>query len=150
MDRRLNSLTDHYIVCGYGRLGRSLVQNLTKESIKVVAIDCREEAFTNCQGDIFTVTGNPTNDEILQELNLPHAKGLAAVFGNDSDNAYVILTAKLLAPDLPIIARASTDLSASLLRKAGAETVVCPYSTGAAKMAHVVVGNSNVTVSDQS
>jgi voltage-gated potassium channel len=128
-DRMLNKISGHYIVCGAGRVGRSVIQELLRSEETVVLIDNRvERARWATDKGVITLVGDATKDEVLRQGHIETAKGLVAAIASDAENVYVALSAKVLNPQLLIAARASDDQAEEKLRRAGATTVFTPYS----------------------
>ncbi len=127
--RMLNEITGHYIVCGAGRVGRSVVDELQRSEAAVVLIDNNPDRakWASDQG-ILTLVADATKDETLKQARIDRAKGLVAAIASDAENVYVALSAKVLNPALLISARASDDQATEKLRRAGATTVFTPYS----------------------
>ncbi len=128
-DRMLKNISGHYIVCGAGRVGRSVINELLRSRASVVLIDNRvERAGWATDKGVITLVGDATKDEILRQARIETAKGLVAAISSDAENVYVTLSAKVLNPDLVIAARASDEQAEEKLRRAGAATVFTPYS----------------------
>jgi len=141
MQKKIDRLDGHFIVCGLGRMGHTICENLEEQGQPFVVIDTNEERVLSlCQSkDWPHVVGDATDDGILQLAALDRAKSLAAVLPTDADNVYVCLTARLMAPEIQIVVRASDDKAAAKMRQAGANRVVSPYRQGALKMARFMV-----------
>jgi len=139
-DRRrrlaIERLHDHYIICGYGRVGRSVGVEFREAGVPYVVIDFSADALEVAQerGDLL-IDGNGTEDEDLRAAGLERARGLVASSDSDSDNLYITLSARAARPDLVIVARASDSDAAQKLRLAGADRVVQPYSTAGKELA---------------
>jgi voltage-gated potassium channel len=128
-DRMLKDISGHYIVCGAGRVGRSVIQELLRSESTVVLIDNRvERARWATDKGVITLVGDATKDEVLRQGRVETAKGLVAAIASDAENVYVALSAKVLNPKLLIAARASDEQAEEKLRRAGATTVFTPYS----------------------
>src|SRR5215813_136989 len=128
-DRVLKNISGHYIVCGAGRVGRSVIQELLRSEETVVLIDNRvERARWATDKGVITLVGDATKDEVLRQAHIETAKGLVAAISSDAENVYVALSARVLNPRLVIAARASDDQAEEKLRRAGATTVLTPYS----------------------
>jgi voltage-gated potassium channel len=128
-NRMLRNISNHYIVCGAGRVGRSVVRELTRSGAAVVLIDDNpERAKWGSEQGILTLVADATKDETLCQARIDVAKGLVAAISSDAENVYVTLSAKVLSPQLRIAARASDDQAEEKLRRAGAATVLTPYS----------------------
>ncbi len=126
--RMLDKVSDHYIVCGSGRVGRGVIRELTRSGAKVVLIDNNEERghWAEEQG-IPVLVADASHDDTLLQAGIKRAKGLVAAIGSDAANVYVVLSARVLNPDLRIAARASDEQAEEKLRRAGAATVFTPY-----------------------
>jgi voltage-gated potassium channel len=128
-DRMLKDISGHYIVCGAGRVGRSVIQELLRSETAVVLIDNTvERARWATDKGVITMVGDATKDEVLRQARIETAKGLVAAISSDAENVYVALSAKVLNPQLVIAARASDEQAEEKLRRAGATTVFTPYS----------------------
>jgi voltage-gated potassium channel len=125
----LEKLNDHYIVCGAGRVGRSVVRELRRSGVPVVLIDTdSQRAEWGVQDGIPTLIADATQDDTLRRAGILSAKGLVAAIGNDAENVYVTLSAHVLNPNLIITARATDEQAEEKLRRAGATTVFTPYT----------------------
>jgi voltage-gated potassium channel len=138
--RAIEQLSDHYIICGYGRVGRRVAAEFREGGERYVVLDFSEDAIEAAQeaGDLF-VEGSGTEDEDLRAAGLDRARGLVASSDSDADNLYITLSARSTRPDLLIVARASDEDAAKKLRLAGADRVVQPYSTAGKEMAKLVL-----------
>jgi voltage-gated potassium channel len=129
MERELAKLSDHYIVCGAGRVGRTVARELRARGQKCVFI---ERDPNRCQWamneKIPVILGNASAEENLKAAHIERAKGFVAAVSSDAENLYIVLTARGLRPDLKIIARASEEEATSKLLRAGASQVLSPYS----------------------
>jgi voltage-gated potassium channel len=140
LDRRIDRLRNHYIVCGYGRIGRILCQTLQQKPVGLVAVEKSPDLVPVMEQDrVLFVQGEGTSEETLQRAGIARARGLVAVLGTDTDNVFLVLTARQLAPQLLIIARASREESKGKLRAAGANIVESPYETGAFRLAQRIM-----------
>jgi len=128
-DRMLKHISGHYIVCGAGRVGRSVVLELLRSHARVVLIDENPDRakWGETQG-VLTLIADASNDETLRQARIDTAAGLVAAIASDAENVYVALSAKVLNPALHVAARASDDQSEEKLRRAGATTVLTPYA----------------------
>jgi len=140
LEKKINRMKNHYIVCGYGRIGRVLCRNLKRTPLDLVVIEKNSELISAMDADgVLYISGDAADEENLIRAGIKRAKGLVAVLASDADNVFLVLTARQLDPDLLIIARASQEESKSKLRAAGANTVESPYDMGAASMAHRII-----------
>jgi len=127
--RMINNLKSHFIVCGYGRVGRSASEELKKSGVPLLVIDRNEERVERAlQAGLLAVAADSTRDEVLRDVGIDRARGLIAALATDADNTYLILTAKALNPLLPVATRVSEDESERKLRRAGADVVFAPYT----------------------
>lgn len=139
MSQSIEALRDHFIVCGSGRMGRLLCEDLASRNISFVVVDSDESIIESCvERGWRAICADVTDDETLVAVGIQHAAGLAATLGGDADNLYVVLSARLVNSDVRIVARAHDERSASKLKKAGANRVVSPYESGAAKMGQLL------------
>ena len=138
--RTIERVKDHYIICGYGRVGRRIAAEFREEGVEFVVLDFSAEALEHArEANVLFVDGSGTEDEDLREAGLGRATGLVASSDSDSDNLYITLSARAARPDLLIVARASDEDAAKKLRLAGADRVVQPYSTAGKEMAKLVL-----------
>ena len=137
--RTIDALKDHYIVCGYGRVGRRVAEELRAAGIPYVVLDFNEEAIAEAQenGELYHV-GNATEDHDLQSAGVTLARGLVAASDSDTDNLYICLSARAACPELLIVARASGEEAEKKLKLAGADRVVLPYALAGRVMANLV------------
>ncbi len=140
MDRKINRLKNHYIVCGYGRIGRVLCKRLIIEPIDLVVVESNEDLVPVIEEDnVLYVFGDAADETNLLKAGIKRAKGLVAVLATDADNVFLVLTARQINPDLNIIARAGREKSKAKLLAAGANTVESPYDKGAISMAQRII-----------
>jgi voltage-gated potassium channel len=136
MDREIGKLNDHTIVCGWGRVGRAVAEDLAGAGHDVVVVDLNPERVQNIPFP--TVVGDATLDSTLRRAGLERAGALIAALEGDAENLFVTLSARAIKPDLFIVARARQDESVPKLANAGADRVVNPQELGAARMASFV------------
>ena len=138
-ERMLRKLNEHFIICGYGRLGGSVAEELRAKAIPFVIIDNLIDNVLRARDEGFlAIKGNAADEEVLADAGLHRAKGLIAAAGNDAENVFIVLTARNLKPNLYIVARADCDESESKLRRAGAEKVVMLYRSAGKRMANLL------------
>jgi voltage-gated potassium channel len=137
LEKQINRLSGHYIVCGYGRIGRVLVRKLIRKPLDVIVIDKDEGLAPVIDEDgVFYICGDAGEEQTLIKAGIHRAAGLVAVLATDTDNVFLVLTARQLAPNIQIFARAGRDAAKSKLQAAGADYVSSPYEMGAISMAH--------------
>ncbi|TWU42657.1 potassium channel family protein [Novipirellula artificiosorum] len=136
----LHSVKNHFVVCGFGRMGRTICRHLADRSLPFVVVDRDESALADCEQQGWPcVCGDATSDHTLLEAGIERARGFAVVLDSDADNLYVVLSARLLSPGLQIIAKATDENGARKMEKAGANRVVSLFATGAATMAQLMI-----------
>ena len=140
LDKKIDRLKNHYIVCGYGRIGRVLCRNLQKTGYDLVVVEKNPDLVPVMDADgVLYVSGDAADEANLIKAGIERAKGIVAVLATDTDNVFLVLSARQLAPGLTIIARASQEGAKSKLQAAGANSVESPYEMGAASMAHRIM-----------
>jgi voltage-gated potassium channel len=139
-ERTIERMHDHYVICGYGRVGRRVAEEFRAARVAYVVLDYSEEAIEAAKehGDAF-IEGDATKDDDLAHAGLERARGLVAASDSDADNLYIVLSSRALRPELQIVARASDEDAAKKLRLAGADRVVLPYATAGRTMANLVL-----------
>jgi voltage-gated potassium channel len=147
--RKVHKIKDHYIICGFGRLGGIIARQLSHARIPLVVIENNPELIPvlESQGYPF-VAGDATREEVLLEAGIERAKGLVAVVHSDAGNVYITLTARSLNPKLYIVARGEDPASHQKLLRAGADKVESPYEMGGRKMAQTILRPTVVTFMD--
>lgn len=138
LEKKIRELKDHYIVCGYGRMGKIICRELREKNIKFVIVEKQPDMHQENK-DLLIYPGDATKDEVLKELGIEQAKGLVSVLPSDAENLFVVLSARGLNPDLFIVARAGEEGSEKKLVRAGADKVVSPYHIGGLRIAHTVL-----------
>ncbi|GAB4136881.1 MAG: potassium channel protein [Planctomycetaceae bacterium] len=144
MQKAISALENHFIVCGMGRMGETICEYLHERNKPFLVIDIDEnrlqEVCEKC-GWLF-LHGDATDDEVLKAAGVTRARSLASVLPTDSDNVYVVLSARLLSSDLKIIVRAGDEKAITKMERAGATRVISPFSTGAVKIARFMLNPS--------
>ncbi|CAN5480640.1 hypothetical protein BH18ACT1_BH18ACT1_04090 [soil metagenome] len=133
MEQRIAQLTDHVVVCGWGRVGREVAAHVSAKGKAVVVVDVDAERVATASGQ--AVLGDATDDAVLRRAGIERASVLVAALATDAANLYVTLSGRALRPDLFILARARDESSAPKLLRAGADRVVNPQRIGAQRMA---------------
>jgi voltage-gated potassium channel len=140
LTKELKKIKNHYIVCGYGRIGSIIARELNANQIPVVIIDGDaqlEERMVEI--GVPYIIADATNEDILMEAGIERAKGLVTVVHSDADNLFITMTARGLKPDLFILSRTDTEASERKLLRAGANRVVRPYLIGGLRMVHTII-----------
>lgn len=138
MRKKIDGLAQHYIVCGYGRMGSIIVKELKANNMPVVVIEKNKINLPEDEEFVY-VEGDATHDDVLKSAGIEKAKGLITVLPSDAENLYVVLSARELNPDLFIVARAIDKEAESKLKRAGADKVVSPYFIGGLRIAHTIL-----------
>lgn len=138
--RMLAELSQHFIVCGYGRVGRNVVTELQSERLPFVVIEPQGEKVAAVQeSGALAVQGDAAVEGVLRQAGIERARGLVACAKTDADNVFIVLTARSLRPDLTIVARADVEESEAKLRRAGASRVILPYHITGRRMVTMLV-----------
>ena len=127
MEREIDRLKDHYVICGAGRVGRSAARELARKPVPFVIVEVNEAKAARFSNDWLMLVGDATQEQTLRQVHIERARGLVAATTTDATNLYIVLTARSLNPNLRIIARASEEDAEKHLLKAGADSVVSPY-----------------------
>lgn len=140
MDKKINALSGHYIVCGFGRIGKIICEKLSSAKIPFVVIDKNDKHLEifNEKGYIYLV-GDATREATLISANIIEAKGLVSVVNSDSENVYIVLTAKGFNKNLFVVSRSSDEESGTKMFWAGADKVFSPYSIGGNSIANAII-----------
>ena len=140
MERTIVKLKEHFILCGYGKVGQEIARIFAEEGVPFVVIDKDRDSIADAEKDgHLYVLADATDDEVLKEAGIERARGLIVAVGNDADCIYITLSARGLRPDLFIEARASSSAAGTKLKKAGANRIIAPYSLGARRMAELAL-----------
>ena len=140
LDKKIDRLKNHYIICGYGRIGKTLCTMLKRKAVDLVVIEKDKDIIPiMVENKIFYISGDAGDETNLIKAGIRHAKGLIAVLATDTDNVFLVLTARQLNPDLYIMANASRNESKPKLLAAGANRVELPYDMGAVSMAQRII-----------
>lgn len=138
--KKIDKLSDHYIICGYGRVGQRLAEDLQAAGRSCVVVEIAEEEIAELRKEnLLYVQGNAEEDEVLTQAGIDRARGLILALPEDSSNVFVALTAREMNPDLLILARTVDHDNRSKLLNAGADKVIAPSEVGADRMAQVVL-----------
>lgn len=138
--RAMMQMKDHYIVCGFGRVGRNAAFELQSARVPFVVIDRSEQRVERATAaGMLALHADATRDESLREAGVERARGFIAALATDADNLFVILSAKTLNPRLMVVTRASEEDAEEKLRRAGADTVFSPYSIAGHRLAQALI-----------
>jgi len=138
--RMLDTISDHFIVCGYGRIGSIVASQLQRQNVPYVVVERDGERLQMAMADgALAVEADASREEVLQRVGIDRARGLIAVMGNDAENVYAVLSARVMRPDLFIVGRAETDDATIKLKRAGANRVLSPYQIGGIQIAQTAL-----------
>jgi voltage-gated potassium channel len=138
--KAIEATSDHYIICGFGRVGRQVARDLRAAGARYVVIDDLPENRELAAGvGVRFIEGEATDDEVLRAAGIMRARGVIACVDSDADNIFITLSARELRPDVAIVARAASEDSESKLLRAGATRVISPYKTSGAEMARLAL-----------
>ncbi|MBI5901207.1 MAG: NAD-binding protein [Rhodocyclales bacterium] len=152
MEKSMKKLHGHYILCGFGRVGRNVAQELEATNRHYIAIDERLEqleAQAEKRPGLLYLHGDAVDDDVLLEANIDGAKGVFAITGDDSRNLMIALTAKQLAPQVRVVARCNEMRNVEKMRKAGADAIVSPNFTGGMRIASAMIRPQVVSFLDE-
>jgi len=139
MKKKIDKLSDHIIICGYGRNGKQAAQKLASYNRPFVVIEKDKELIEKHNDEVLFVYGNANEDEVLLESGIENAHSIIVALPNDADNLFVVLSARQINKDIGIISRASQEASYKKLKLAGANNVIMPDKIGGDHMASLVV-----------
>ncbi len=140
MEKKIARLEKHYIVCGYGRLGRVICQELKIRNRPFVVLDNSKDAVQDAERDgLLWILGDATVDEVLVNAGIMRAKGLISVLDTDAANVYITISAKALNSRLNVVTRAEDENAEKKMLQVGATRVISPYKIGASRMALAVL-----------
>ncbi len=134
MKKKISSISDHYIICGFGRVGSQVAREFARAGEEFVVIDNHDESLAACaEAGYLHLKGDAADDEILRRAGILEARGLAACVDTDADNVFVTLTARVLAPDIQIVARANSEDTRNKLERPAPTRWSRPMPSAAAK-----------------
>lgn len=140
MKRQIQSIRDHFIVCGFGRVGQQVCNQLAQEGHSVLVVDNDTTMIQEAkERGYLVIQGDAGNDQVLLDAGIMQAKGLVTAVESDASNLYVVLTARTFRRDLQIVARADSEEPIEKLHRAGADHVLSPYSLGGRLMAQTLL-----------
>src|SRR5262249_48874543 len=136
MRRTVERMTDHVIVCGYGRFGRAVLAELRRKDVPTVVVDVDPALEAELgRGDVPYLVGSALSDAILEQAGLPRARAIVVATPSDPDNVFITLSARERNPQIRIHARAETEAGLRRLQLAGADQVISAYQMGGIRMA---------------
>lgn len=140
MKKKLQELNDHYIICGYGRIGHRIAHVLSDAGLPIVIVENRDSSIHRIENDQFIyVKGNAQEEQALMEAGITKARALICSLSSDQDNVFTTLLARDLNPDLYVLVRANENTNRKRILRAGADKVISPYDIGADRMANVIL-----------
>lgn len=140
MERLVDSLSEHYFICGYGRVGSLVARDLTAAGLDVVVLDIGEASLARAEADGYPIIhGDGTSDAVLLRAGITKARGLVSCIDSDASNVYVTLSARTLNPELFIVARAGDEGVVQKLRIAGADRAISPYTMAGTTIANMAL-----------
>jgi voltage-gated potassium channel len=149
MRRMIDSFSNHYIVCGYGRVGRQVALDLKRRKVDVVVIETSDAGCGLADGDDMTwLQGNASDDEILTLAGIERAAAIISCVDSDAENTFVTLSARQLRSDITIVSRSSREDAEKKLLFAGANRVISPYKTTGSEMARIAIHPQVSTISE--
>jgi voltage-gated potassium channel len=138
--RMLETIRDHFIICGYGRIGSIVARQFRRQQIPYVVVERDPERVQAAIEDGgLSVEADASREDVLKRVGLERARGLIAVVGTDAENVYAVLSARVMRPDLFIVSRAETEDATIKLKRAGADRVISPYQIGGVQIAQTAV-----------
>ena len=140
MERRIEALSDHFLICGFGRVGQQVARDLQEQSVEFVVIDDNGDVREPMEEmGVLYLHGSASDDAVLLEAGIERARAVIACVDSDAENIFITLSARELAPDIEIIARASEESSERKLLRAGASDVISPYKASGRAMARIAL-----------
>lgn len=138
--RMVDELSDHYLVCGFGRVGSQVVRDLRAAGAAYVVVDPNPESVeAAAAAGVPYIEGEAANEQVLRQAGIERARAVVACVDSDAENVFITLTVRELRPDLTIVARASGEESEQKLKRAGAQRVVSPYKSSGSEMARLAL-----------
>jgi voltage-gated potassium channel len=138
--RMLDELTDHFILCGYGRMGEIIAREFSRHSVPFVVIERNpDRVHVAMDAGFLCVEADASHEDVLRRVHIERARGLVAAVSTDAENVYAVLSARLLKPDLFIVGRAETEDARVKLKRAGADRVISPYHIGGIQLAQTAL-----------
>jgi voltage-gated potassium channel len=138
--RMLETIKDHFILCGYGRIGSIIAREFQRQQVPFVVVERDAQRHQAAlESGALSVEADASREEVLKRVGIDRARGLIAAVGTDAENVYAVLSARVMRPDLFIIGRADTEDASLKLKRAGADRVIAPYQMGAVHLAQTAL-----------
>jgi voltage-gated potassium channel len=142
MQRRIEALTDHYLICGFGRVGHAVARDLIEAGVPFVVVDENPDVREDMEEmNLLHIDGRGSDDETLKQAGIDRARAVIACVDSDAENVFITLTARGLRPDIEIVARAAQESSEPKLLRAGANDIVSPYRASGHAMARLALSS---------
>ncbi len=138
LEKKIRELKNHYIICGFGRMGKTIAKEFSSRDIDILIIEKNSVSDAE-KGEFLILEGDANNEDVLKSAGIENAKGLISVLPTDAENLFLVLSARDLNPDLFIVTRASEESSERKILRAGADRVVSPYFTGGIRIANSIL-----------
>lgn len=138
LESSIKKLKNHYVICGYGRMGKIVAAELKDKGVDFIVIDNNPDAFREVKNLLY-IEGDATRDECLLKAGVDRAKALVSVLSSDAENLFVVLSAREMNKDIFIVTRAIDESSHGKFNTAGADRVVSPYYTGGVRIANLIL-----------
>jgi voltage-gated potassium channel len=138
--RMLDNLTDHFVLCGFGRMGEIIAREFSRQRVPFIVIERDPDRVHSAMEQGFlAVEADASSEDVLRRVRIDRARGFVAAVSTDAENVYAVLSARLMRPDLFIIGRAETDDARAKLKRAGADRVISPYHIGGLQLAQTAL-----------
>jgi voltage-gated potassium channel len=139
-ERMLDTISDHFIICGYGRIGSIVAHQFRRQQVPYVVVErSAERVQVAIEEGALGVEADASREDVLKRVGIDRARGLIAAVGTDAENVYAVLSARVMRPNLFIVGRAETEDATLKLKRAGADRVISPYQIGAVQMAQTAL-----------
>ena len=149
MENKIKNMHNHFVLCGYDRVGREVAVRFKKEGVKFVVVDRDKAAIDKAEEeDCLRVLGDASNDSVLKEAGIEKARGIVVATGEDAENILITLSARSLRPDIFVVARSSSMETEPKLRMVGADRVISPHTIGGRRMAYLALRPASVELVD--
>ncbi len=139
LTKTIENLKNHYIICGYGRMGKIICREMKQENASFLVVEGSSDILAEMDEDMLSLKGDATQDHVLKDAGIERALGLISVLSSDADNLYVVLSARGLNTNLKIVARAIEEGAEKKLMRAGADKVISAYHLGGLRIAHTIL-----------